>query len=119
MKFSEEAGFVNDGHPGVAAANGHVGGQHGPGVGLGVVHLHAGQVAGPVVAPYDVQYAAVGDHPGVTTTVVHVRYRRPLVGVGVVTLDTLPHQRTIVTSDTVEEAMEDTDTSATSSSGHV
>ena len=45
-----EARLVDDTHPRVTPSDGHVGHEDGPGVGLGVVHLHTGQVTGPIVS---------------------------------------------------------------------
>ena len=56
-----EARLVDDTNPRVTPPDGHVGCQHGPGVGLGAVHLHAGQVAGPVISSNHVEGAVVSD----------------------------------------------------------
>ena len=56
-----EAGLVDDTDPRVAPPDGHVGCQDCPGVGLGVVHLHTGQVTGPVISTNHVEGAVVSD----------------------------------------------------------
>ena len=59
-----EAGLVNDTNARVAPPDGHVGCQDGPGVGLGAVHLHTGQVTGPVITSNHVESAVVSDNLG-------------------------------------------------------
>ena len=56
-----EAGLVNDTNPRVTSADGHVGCQDGPVVGLGVVHLHTGQVTRPVISANHVEGTVVSD----------------------------------------------------------
>ena len=56
-----EAGLVNDTDPSVTSPDGHVSGENGPGVGLGVVHLHRGQVTGPVISANHVEGSVVSD----------------------------------------------------------
>ena len=59
-----EAGLVNDTDPGVTPPDGHVGCEHSPGVGLGAVHLHTGQVTGSVISSDHVEGAVMSDDLG-------------------------------------------------------
>ena len=56
-----EAWLVNDTNSSVTPADGHVGSEDGPSVGLGVEHLHTGQVAGAVISTNHVEGAIVSD----------------------------------------------------------
>ena len=85
---SYEAGLINDTHPSIASANGHVSSEDSPGVGLRAVHLNTGQVAGPVITANHVENSVVSDNPCVPSAVIHIRHRTPLVCVRVVALDT-------------------------------
>ena len=73
-----KAGLVNDRHPSVTPANGHVSCQDHPGVSLWVVHLHAGQVTGAIIPPNHIDHTgSVADHPGIPPAVVHLRHWAP------------------------------------------
>ena len=59
-----EAGLVNYTDPSVTSPDGHVSSENGPGVGLGVVHLHTGQVTGSVISADHVEGAVMSDDLG-------------------------------------------------------